>query len=300
MTRYGIIGCGMMGQEHLRNIQLLGDTEVAAIYEPDPQMAAAARVLAPEAVFCDSVQALLQLEALDVLVIVSPNDLHVAQLEEIAATRPLPVLVEKPLFTDPTDLARLEQLGASYPSLLWVAMEYRYMPPIARFLQMAQAETGAISMLTIREHRFPFLAQDRKLEPVQRADGRNVRREMLPFLRPDAACARCGASARDGLGRSGGEPSRRTLRWRGPGHLGSWLCNRGFRQRGARDAGAVHVRRGRALSGRDRRGRAEGQDRGDGPRADPVLARASGRASGAAGGGEPARPEGPARSGDTG
>ena len=157
MTRYGIIGCGMMGQEHLRNIQLLGDTEIAAIYEPDPEMAAAARVLAPGAVFCDSVQALLQLEALDVLVIVSPNDLHVAQLEEIAATRPLPVLVEKPLFTDPADLARLERLGASYPSLLWVAMEYRYMPPIARFLEMAQAETGAISMLTIREHRFPFL-----------------------------------------------------------------------------------------------------------------------------------------------
>ena len=157
MTRYGIIGCGMMGQEHLRNIQLLGDTEIAAIYEPDPEMAAAARDLAPRAVFCDSLQALLQRETLDVLVIVSPNDLHVAQLEKIAATRPLPVLVEKPLFTDPADLMRLERLGADYPSLLWVAMEYRYMPPIARFLEMAEAETGTVTMLTIREHRFPFL-----------------------------------------------------------------------------------------------------------------------------------------------
>ena len=157
MTRYGIIGCGMMGQEHLRNIQLLGEAEIAAIYDPDPTMAAAAQALAPDAVVCDGLEALLQLGALDVLVIVSPNDLHVAQLEKIAATRPLPVLVEKPLFTDPADLGRMERLATCYPSLLWVAMEYRYMPPIARFLEMADAEVGAISMLTIREHRFPFL-----------------------------------------------------------------------------------------------------------------------------------------------
>ena len=35
-TRYGLIGCGMMGQEHLRNIALLSGVEVAAIFEPDP------------------------------------------------------------------------------------------------------------------------------------------------------------------------------------------------------------------------------------------------------------------------
>ena len=35
-TRYGMIGCGMMGQEHLRNIALLPDTQITAIFEPDP------------------------------------------------------------------------------------------------------------------------------------------------------------------------------------------------------------------------------------------------------------------------
>ena len=38
---YGIIGCGMMGQEHLRNIALLPDAGVAAIFEPDATMRAA-------------------------------------------------------------------------------------------------------------------------------------------------------------------------------------------------------------------------------------------------------------------
>ncbi|MBU2936432.1 MULTISPECIES: Gfo/Idh/MocA family protein [Pacificibacter] len=156
-THYGIIGCGMMGQEHLRNIALLPDTKVTAIYEPDPNMAEIAASFAPDAQFCDSIDALLAIEALDCLVIVSPNFCHMDQLEKIAATRPLPVLVEKPLFTDPADVTRLKAFQDNYPAPVWVAMEYRYMPPVAALRSAVDDATGGIKMLTIREHRFPFL-----------------------------------------------------------------------------------------------------------------------------------------------
>ncbi|WP_138469594.1 Gfo/Idh/MocA family protein [Poseidonocella sp. HB161398] len=156
-TRYGIIGCGMMGQEHLRNIALLPDTEVAAIFEPDPGMRTRAAALAPAAVFCDSLETLLSVPGLDCLLVASPNFRHVEQLETIARMRPLPVLVEKPLFTQTADLDRLAAALDAYPAPVWVAMEYRYMPPIAAFLDTAAAATGGIRMLTIREHRFPFL-----------------------------------------------------------------------------------------------------------------------------------------------
>ncbi len=155
-THYGIIGCGMMGQEHLRNIALLPDTKVTAILEPDRQMAAIAAELAPDAVFVQSIEAMLDIEQLDCYVIVSPNFCHMEQLEQLAA-RPLPVLVEKPLFTDPDHATRIEQFIASYNAPAWVAMEYRYMPPIAVFLDEVQQVTGGINMLSIREHRFPFL-----------------------------------------------------------------------------------------------------------------------------------------------
>lgn len=154
---YGIIGCGMMGQEHLRNLALLPQTRVAAIYEPDPGMRAASALLAPGAVQHDTLDALLDHPGLDALVIASPNHLHVAQLERIVAQRPLPVLVEKPICTDPADWPRLAALRARHPGPIWVAMEYRYMPPIALFLERAEAATGGITMLSIREHRFPFL-----------------------------------------------------------------------------------------------------------------------------------------------
>ena len=52
-----------------------------------------------------------------------------------------------------------------YQAPVWVAMEYRYMPPIAAFLTDVEEATGEIEMLTIREHRFPF-CQNRQLEPV--------------------------------------------------------------------------------------------------------------------------------------
>jgi predicted dehydrogenase len=154
---YGIIGCGMMGQEHLRNIALLPQTRVAAIFEPDVDMAAKALTFAPEATFVSSIHDLLAVSELDCLLIVSPNFCHVEQLQQIKAIRPLPILVEKPLFTDPQDATRLEDFRTDYPAPVWVAMEYRYMPPIAALLDEAEAVTGGIKMLTIREHRFPFL-----------------------------------------------------------------------------------------------------------------------------------------------
>lgn len=157
VMHYGIIGCGMMGQEHLRNIALLDGAQVAAIFEPDPAMAKAALAFAPDAVIVDSIDALLDVDALDCILIASPNFRHVEQLEALASKRPLPVLVEKPLFTDPADAVRMAGFQARYPAPVWVAMEYRYMPPIAVFVKEAAEATGGVKMLTIREHRFPFL-----------------------------------------------------------------------------------------------------------------------------------------------
>ena len=99
LTHYGIIGCGMMGQEHLKNIALLENTVIEAIYEPDAEMAKKASKFAPKAIFTNSVDELLDINDIDCLVIVSPNFCHIDQLMQILDKRHIPILVEKPLFT---------------------------------------------------------------------------------------------------------------------------------------------------------------------------------------------------------
>jgi len=158
-VNYGVIGCGMMGQEHLKNITLLDGSRVSAIFEPDAEMRALSLGLAPGAASCDTLDALLALPDVNCLLIASPNFLHVEQFEKIAGTRPLPLLIEKPLFTSPDHAGRIAELDRSYPAPVWVAMEYRYMPPISAFIEAAEESTGGITMLTIREHRYPFLTK---------------------------------------------------------------------------------------------------------------------------------------------
>lgn len=156
-TKYGLIGCGMMGIEHLRNIALLNDTEVVSIYDPDDYQVELGQRVAQGATRASSIADMLSYSEIDALVIASPNNLHVSQLEEIASHKSIPILCEKPLFTDPADEAKIKRLQSHYKAPIWVAMEYRYMPPITELAKHADAVTGGIKMLTLQEHRFPFL-----------------------------------------------------------------------------------------------------------------------------------------------
>lgn len=146
-----------MAREHIQNIALLPHGEVTVVYDPVRDLAESCAQLTGGAYIAESLDDLLAFTALDALVIVSPNYLHVAQLQQIAATRPLPVLCEKPLYTQPSDAGVIADLAADYPAPFWVAMEYRYMPPVAALIAQAEEVTGGIKMLTVREHRFPFL-----------------------------------------------------------------------------------------------------------------------------------------------
>ena len=68
------------------------------------------------------------------------------------------ILVEKPLCTNTKDCLEIKKLTKDYPSVFWTAMEYRYMPPVSKFInEIHNNKIGDLKTLTIREHRFPFL-----------------------------------------------------------------------------------------------------------------------------------------------
>ena len=157
MKRYGIIGCGMMGHEHIANINLLDGAKVHSVYDPVPDLASAAAAKAGGATIHPTIQSLVSDTDLDAIVIVSPNFRHVENLTEIARHTTRPILCEKPLYTDISQIEALDGFSKSYDAPVWVAMEYRYMPPVAKLIEDCADITGGVKMLTIREHRFPFL-----------------------------------------------------------------------------------------------------------------------------------------------
>jgi myo-inositol 2-dehydrogenase/D-chiro-inositol 1-dehydrogenase len=159
IVRYGLVGAGMMGREHIRNLALVPGAVVTAVSDPDAdQRAMSAAAAGGAKPFADH-RDLLESGLVDALVIASPNDTHMAILGDIfAAPKALPILVEKPVCTTLADCDGLERAAAAYGAPIWVAMEYRYMPPVAELLREVRAGTvGRLRMFAIREHRFPFL-----------------------------------------------------------------------------------------------------------------------------------------------
>ena len=158
-VRYGLIGFGMMGQEHLRNIALLPQATVTRIFEPNDAMAAISLGFAPVAQRSASLQEVVLAADVDCLVITSPNFRHAEQLQDILALRHLPILLEKPVCTSLAQVRTVQALALTARAPIWVAMEYRYMPPVARLTEEVhgQQHTGAVNLISIREHRFPFL-----------------------------------------------------------------------------------------------------------------------------------------------
>lgn len=166
LVRYGLIGAGMMAREHVRNLALIPGSMIAAISDPDAgsQAETAATVAAlfgkPPALF-DNHRDLIASGLVDAVVIASPNDTHAMILADLfAAPKALAILVEKPVCTREEDCAALEKAAATHRAPVWVAMEYRYMPPVQTLMgHIAAGDIGRLRMLAIREHRFPFLVK---------------------------------------------------------------------------------------------------------------------------------------------
>jgi myo-inositol 2-dehydrogenase / D-chiro-inositol 1-dehydrogenase len=157
--RFGIIGAGMMGLEHFRNLQALPGATVTAIADPHEESRDLAVLTAggdPLVCFADH-RELLDAGIVDALVVATPNMTHAAVLRDVLDS-PLPVLVEKPLCTTVADCRAVVERARTRDAIVWVGLEYRYMPPVARLIhEVHGGAVGRVHMVAIREHRFPFL-----------------------------------------------------------------------------------------------------------------------------------------------
>lgn len=156
--RYALIGSGMMGQEHLRNMRLIEDIEVALIADPNPEMRNAAQAIAGSGVetLSDPAEALARTD-IDAFVVATPNHLHAAMLEPLLDTG-RPILMEKPAIISMDEAVRLRDRIEAASAPLWVAMEYRYTPGVDQLVAATRnGDIGQLKMFSLSEKRFPFL-----------------------------------------------------------------------------------------------------------------------------------------------
>jgi predicted dehydrogenase len=155
--RYGVIGCGSMGREHIENIKALGGAQVTAIADPHAASRDAALALcdvAPRSF--ERHRDLLDSGLCDAVVIATPNFTHIEMMRDALKTD-LHILIEKPLVTRIEDGLEMIREAAGRPGIVWVAQEYRYMPPVAEMIRMAcGGAVGRVHQVAIREHREPF------------------------------------------------------------------------------------------------------------------------------------------------
>ncbi|WP_390583816.1 Gfo/Idh/MocA family protein [Erythrobacter sp. MTPC3] len=161
--KYAIIGCGMMGREHMQNLALVDGADLVAVADPDAGSREAAGDLAgklgQQVQLFEDADTMLGAVKPDAVIIASPNFTHFDAVKPVMETGAA-VLLEKPMCTSVEDAEKLVRAARDYPGLFWVGLEYRYMPPVTRFIERLHAgEAGDIKMLAIREHRFPFLVK---------------------------------------------------------------------------------------------------------------------------------------------
>lgn len=156
--RYGIIGTGMMGCEHIRNLIKIDDAEITAIADTNEEsrkwgIDSCSSRFFPK-VF-NNYKELIASENVDAVVVATPNHTHIEVMREIFKTDKH-VLLEKPMCTTAEDAMEVVRSSKNHQGIIWIGLEYRYMATISATLKNLEA-VGNVKMLAIREHRFPFL-----------------------------------------------------------------------------------------------------------------------------------------------
>lgn len=162
--KVAILGCGMMGQEHISYISGYSALQIDFLCDPfEPSLDKAQGVLEQfnnpnlPTVLRDESDLLSYADDIDLLVIASPNYIHTESLAKWGKYN-ITILVEKPVAVSQEQHDFLVKLAAlpDFIARIWVAMEYRYIPAIAKLLSLIPM-IGDLKICSIRENRYPFL-----------------------------------------------------------------------------------------------------------------------------------------------
>jgi predicted dehydrogenase len=122
--RLGFVGVGWIGRQRLESVLNAGAAQIAAVFDPTPENAAAVRTLVPDVTECSSLEELCR-ETIDGLVIATPSALH-AEQAVYSLKRGIPVFCQKPLARTGDEVNTVVEASRRADRLLAVDMSYRH------------------------------------------------------------------------------------------------------------------------------------------------------------------------------
>lgn len=161
---FGVIGCGMMGQEHIYNALLVGRAKIGGLYDPAAKsIDAATRLIARNGqqeaprIYASLAQAVADPDT-DALIIATPNYTHIDVVRTVVGSNKA-LFVEKPIATTVADAFEVCQLAAAHSQPVRFGLQYRYKSVYAEALTevFERRSVGRVHSVNMLEHRFPFL-----------------------------------------------------------------------------------------------------------------------------------------------
>lgn len=143
-----VVGCGRIAPLHLKAItRSPGFVRLVAVVDPEAEVAAqfAAEFAAEHA--CTSLDEALALDAVEAVILCTPNALHADQVEQVLAAG-RHVLVEKPFAETVKDAERIATLADQAGLVLAAGHTFRHVEAV-RTLQDRRAEFGRLRAVSI-------------------------------------------------------------------------------------------------------------------------------------------------------
>ena len=168
---YGVIGCGMMGQEHMRNAALVGRATIGGVFDPAPRSVQYAlknieharrkepsETQTPAPTVYRSLDEACADPATDALIIATPNYTHL-EVMRIATKYSKAIFLEKPIATTIKDASEVLDLARSHSHTVRFGLQYRYKAVYAEAIKeiFELNSVGQVHSINMLEHRFPFL-----------------------------------------------------------------------------------------------------------------------------------------------
>lgn len=182
MTRVGLVGYGMAGQQFHAPLLARAGLDVVTVAARNPQRTAQVAHDLPDAQVVPDLDALLEAGALDLVVLASPTGVHVDQAQQVVEAG-VPLVVDKPLGVDASSALEAVDAAARAGVPLTVFQNRRYDADCRTLLAVVRdGLVGDIVRGEFRWERWRPVAKDRWRENAPPEEGGGILLDLFSHL----------------------------------------------------------------------------------------------------------------------